>query len=193
MLKPQDIVVLLKMLANKGSEPLFQKDLSTYLCMSASEVHAGMKRLELSGLIGPVILLSDLRNPLQKVNAANQINIARRLIKPACEECLIYGVKYFFPVQLGPYTRGTATSYAAPLFAKHIISGDDPIPVWPYANGESRGLALEPLYRSVPEAIAKHPDQSFYEFLVLIDAIRAGRIRERNIAVKLLKEKIHGG
>lgn len=181
MLKPQDIVMLLKMLANKNPKPLLQKELSTYLCMSASEVHEGMKRLELSGLIGPAMfLLSNLTEPVRE----------RMLIKPACEECLIYGVKYFFPVQLGSYTRGTATSYAAPLFAKHIMSGDDPIPVWPYADGESRGLALTPLYRSVPEAIAKHPDQSFYELLVLIDAIRAGRVRERNMAVKLLKERI---
>lgn len=32
--------------------------------------------------------------------------------KSACEECLISGVKYFFPVELGSYTRGIATSYS---------------------------------------------------------------------------------
>lgn len=176
MLKPQDIVILLKILSTKNLEQPPQKDLATYLCMSASEIHAGIKRLELSGLLGPAL--------------RDQSRIVRTVIKSACEECLISGVKYFFPVQLGAYTRGIATSYAAPLFEKHIMLGDDPIPVWPYAEGEHRGLALEPLYRSVPQAIAKHPDQPFYELLVLIDAIRAGRVRERNIAIKLLRERI---
>lgn len=113
-------------------------------------------------------------------------------IKTAVEECLVPGVKYFLPVQLGAYTRGIATSYAAPIFEKHIVLGDDPIPVWPSGDGNQRGVALEPLYRSVPQSLTKHPDQLFYEILVLIDAIRTGRVRERNIAIKLLKERIHG-
>ena len=112
-------------------------------------------------------------------------------IRAACEECLISGVKYFFPAQLGTYTRGIATSYAAPIFKNHIMVGQNPIPVWPYAEGTERGLALKPLYRSVPESVTQYPDQLFYESLTLIDAIRAGRARERNIAIKLLKEKIN--
>ncbi|HAT8918606.1 TPA: hypothetical protein JBB10_12270 [Legionella pneumophila subsp. pneumophila] len=179
MLKPQDIVILLKILASEHPEQLLQKDLAIYLCMSASEVHEGMKRLELSGLIAPVY---------RKSEESNSSKTIRMPIQAACEECLIYGVKYFFPVQLGVYTRGIPTSYAAPLFKKHIVLGDDLIPVWPYAEGDHRGLALEPLYRSVPEALAKHPDQSFYELLVLIDAIRSGRARERKIAIELLRE-----
>jgi len=182
MLKPQDIVLLLKILANKQPELLLQKDLATYLCMSASEVHEAVKRLKFSGLLGPVYRGSD---------SSSQTKTIYLPIKAACEECLISGVKYFFPAELGSYTRGIPTSYAAPLFEKHIVLGNDPIPIWPYAEGEHRGLALEPLYRSVPEAVIKHPDQPFYELLVLIDAIRIGRARERNIASKLLKEKIY--
>lgn len=180
MLKPQDIVILLKILASKHPELLRQKDLATYLCMSASEVHEGMKRLKLSGLLGPVY---------RESNASSKM--IQLPIKAACEECLISGVKYFFPAQLGSYTRGVSTSYAAPLFENYIVLGNDPIPVWPYAEGEHRGLALAPLYRSVPEAIVKHYDQTFYELLVLIDTIRVGRARERNIAIRLLKEKIY--
>jgi hypothetical protein len=181
MLKPQDIVILLKILANDEQETLLQKDLATYLCMSASEVHEGMKRLELSGLLGTVY---------RKSEDANSIKTMRKPIKAACEECLIHGVKYFFPVELGAYTIGIPTSYAGSLFEKHIMRGDDPIPVWPYAEGGERGLALKPLYRSVPQAVTKHPDQPFYELLVLVDSIRAGRTRERNIAIELLREKL---
>ena len=182
MLKPQDILILLKILSKltlSGIEPneqLSQNRLATYLCMSASEVNAGIKRLVLSGLLGPVL---------------RENKTVFLPSKSACEECLISGVKYFFPVQLGAYTRGIATSYAAPLFKKHILLGDDPIPVWPYAEGDQRGLALEPLYRSVPQSLAEYPDVIFYELLVLIDAIRSARVRERNIAIKLLREKIN--
>jgi len=99
--------------------------------------------------------------------------------------------KYFFPVQLGTYTRGIATSYAAPIFEKDLLIGDDPIPVWPHGEGDRRGVALEPLYRSVPNSVVQYPDPLFYKLLVLIDAIRSGRARERNIAIKLLREIIH--
>ncbi len=186
MLKPQDIVILLKILSMltlaKSDKPglLSQNKLANYLCMSPSEVNAGLKRLVLSGLLGQVVKEGISQNKIRFLP-----------IKAACEECLTLGVKYFFPVQLGAYTRGIATSYAASIFEKHIVLGNDPIPVWPYGEGDRRGLALEPLYSSVPRSLVHHPDPLFYEMLVLIDAIRTGRARERNIAVKLLKEKIY--
>lgn len=185
MLKPQDIVILLKIMSTmsltKGSpEYLSQNKLATLLCMSASEVNAGIKRLLASGLLAPVT---------KKINGREDIVFLA--VKAACKECLIYGVKYFFPAQLGTYTRGTPTSYAAPVFIKHIMPGNDPIPVWPFAEGIQRGLALEPLYPSVPESLATYPDNLFYEMLVLLDAIRTGRARERDIAIKLLKERIN--
>jgi hypothetical protein len=182
VLKPQDIVILLKILSKMTLsksypyEELTQIELARLLCMSASEVSAGIKRLFLSGLLGPV----------QRSN-----KLIFKPIKAAVEECLVSGVKYFLPVQLGEYTRGIVTSYAAPIFENLIVLGDDPVPVWPYGEGNQRGLALEPLYRSVPQSISKHPDQLFYELLVLIDAIRTGRARERNIAIKILRKKIH--
>lgn len=182
MLKPQDIVILLKILSTSLSkdsqgEIWLQNKLALHLCMSASEVHAGLKRLNLSGLLA---------------NVSVDPNKERLLpIKENCEECLVSAVKYFIPVQVKTYTRGIATSYAAPIFEKHILKGDDPIPVWPYAEGNQRGLALEPLYRSVPQSVKQYPDPLFYELLVLVDAIRSGRARERAIAIKLLKEKIN--
>jgi hypothetical protein len=184
MLKPQDIVILLKILStmtlskDHPEEQLSQNTLATYLCMSVSEVNAGIKRLALSGLLGPT-LNRDARN-----------KIVFLPIKAACEECLISGVKYFFPVKFGTYTRGIATSYAAPIFKQYISQGKDPIPVWPYEKGDQRGLVLEPLYRSVPDSLVQYPDQLFYDLLALIDAIRSGRARERDVAIKILKEKL---
>lgn len=186
MLKPQDIVILLKILStmtlskDNSDEVLSQNRLAVLLCMSASEVNAGIKRLVLSGLLSPVVTNDSKNKIIFKPN------------KKACEECLISGVKYFFSVRLGSYTRGIATSYAAPILEEHLVLGDDPIPVWPYGDGDRRGLALEPLYSSVPKSLAQFPDQLFYELLVLVDAIRSGRARERNIAIQLLKEKLYG-
>lgn len=185
MLKPQDIVILLKILSiralSKGAlnEELSQNKLATLLCMSVSEVNAGIRRLLLSKLLAPVL------------REGKKSKVQLLPIQAACEECLIYGVKYFFPVEVGVYTRGIPTAYAAPIFEKLIVQGQDPIPVWSYMEGTERGLAVEPLYSSVPKSLAQFPDQLFYEMLVLIDAIRIGRARERNIAVKLLKEKIN--
>ena len=190
MLKPQDIVMLLKMLAmitipkETPSELLSQGQLAIHLCMSASEVNAGTKRLTQAGLL----VLTNKKELL--------LQFPRNLIllpsRAACEECLISGVKYFFPAKLGGLTRGIVTSYAAPVFKKQIVIGDTPVPIWPYAEGDQLGLALEPLYSSVPKSVMQYPDQLFYDLLALVDAIRSGRARERNMAIKLLREKLHG-
>jgi hypothetical protein len=148
--------------------------------MSASEVNAGIKRLIFSGLLSPVISKDKTKKIVYMPN------------KKACEECLTSGIKYFFPAQLGAYSRGIATSYAAPILEKHLILGDDPIPVWPHGDGDKRGLALEPLYSSVPKSLGQFPDQAFYDLLALVDAIRSGRTREKNLAIQLLKEKLNG-
>jgi hypothetical protein len=145
--------------------------------MSASEVNAGIKRLVHSGLLGPV----------QRGKRVIFVPI-----KAAVEECLIFAVKYFIPIEAGGYTRGIATGYAASVFENHIAFGDDPIPVWPCGEGLQRGMSLEPLYSSVPQSIIRYPDPLFYKMLVLVDAIRMGRARERNIAIQFLKEIIHG-
>lgn len=173
MLKPQDIVVLLKILSHPDNANWPQHQLATHLCLSVSAVNASLTRLSKSGLLN--LGFNDKR--YQPVAAA-------------CVELLLYGVKYFFPAQTGDYTAGIATSYAAPIFKGQITLGQDPIPVWPSANGNQRGLALEPLYHCVPNSLMRYPDKIFYDLLSLVDALRQGRARERNIAAKLLKERI---
>lgn len=173
MLKPQDIVVLLKILAHTDNANWPQHQLATHLCLSVSAVNASLIRLSKSGLLN----LGFNNKRYQPVAAC-------------CLEVLLYGVKYFLPVQIGDYTAGIATSYAAPIFKNQITLGQDPIPVWPSANGTQRGLALEPLYHCVPNSLMCYPDQAFYDLLSLVDALRQGRARERNIAATLLKERI---
>jgi hypothetical protein len=171
MLKPQDCLLLIKLLANPDKE-WSQRRLSEELLISLSEVNAGIKRLLEAGL-------------LRKNEQAQFVPIVA-----AAEEFLINGLKYVFPGKLGEYTRGTPTSVSAPVFENEISLGSEAIPVWPDAHGIEKGVALMPIYPSVSKALRENPDQRFYDLLALIDAIRSGGARERNIAIKLLKERI---
>lgn len=112
----------------------------------------------------------------------------------AIEEFLIHGVKYVFPAERGALTRGLPTSYAAEPLNRLIAPGDEPIPVWPHPEGQKRGIAFTPLYKSVPVAVLH--DALLYKQLALVDALRDGRTRERKLAerelIKLLCRKAHG-
>ena len=174
MLKPQDLVVLMKLLAHPKHLNWTQHQLATHLCLSQSAINSSLIRLNKSKLLN--------------------LGITHTRYQPvitACEEVLIFGVKYFLPAKLGEYTAGIVTSYAAPVFDKLISLGQEPVPVWPSAEGNLRGFALEPLYHCVPASILHYPDQSFYDLLALVDALRQDRARERNIAAKLIKEKLN--
>jgi hypothetical protein len=48
--------------------------------------------------------------------------------------------------------------------------------------------AIPPLYGSVPHACKVDP--KLYELIVLVDAIRDGRARERQIAIKEIQSRI---
>lgn len=102
----------------------------------------------------------------------------------AVEEFLVHAVKYAFPAQRGEPTRGLPTAHAAAPLRTQIASAGDLPPVWPDPDGEVRGGSFEPLHRAVPNAARKDP--RLYELLALIDALRDGRVRERQLAEKAL-------
>ena len=166
-LKPQDVVVALKLLGFSEKRPPYSK-IANELCLSVSEVHAAVKRAHAAHLLhGP--------------------ELCDRPNSKALEEFLVHGVKYAFPA-LGAMTRGLPTSYAAEPLRRHIRAGNEPLPVWPDPSGPVRGLSFEPLYRNVPQAARQ--DSHLYELLTLVDAIRDGRVRERKIAEKELVTRL---
>jgi hypothetical protein len=170
-LKPQDVVVVLKLSEFNGKRPPFAQ-IAEELLMSASEVHAAVRRAQAARLLhGP--------------------ELGERVNTKALEEFLVHGLKYVFPAQHGAMTRGLPTSYAAEPLRRYIKGGDEPIPVWPNPNGPVRGTAFEPLYPSVPEAAKRDP--YLYELLALVDAIRDGRVRERKLAEKELATRLRSG
>lgn len=171
MLKSQDCLILLKLLTNP-KVMWSQRQLAQTLGISLAAVNAAIKRLLEAGLLRKDKALQFVPN------------------LHAAEEFLIYGLKYLFPAKMGEYTRGIPTSIAAPFFHNKIALGKDPVPVWPDALGEKKGVALKPLHPSIPNALRKHPDQQLYELLVMIDAIRSGKARERNLAISQLKNKL---
>jgi hypothetical protein len=65
-----------------------------------------------------------------------------------------------------------------------IVTGGELPPVWPDPDGEVRGGSFEPLHKAVPHAARKDP--RLYELLALVDALRDGRARERQLAEKAL-------
>jgi hypothetical protein len=173
ILKPQDVVVLAKLIALKGIDNWSQNSIAHNLCLSPSQINSAFKRLVAAKLITPY-----------------QSSGKPSPILQACAEFLIHGLKYVIPAKLGEMTRGVPTSYAAPSFKGRIVIGSDPIPVWPHSKGTDKGVALKPLYSSVPESIIKHVDPKFYDLLTLLDALRVGRAREKQIAEKRLCEML---
>ena len=168
-LKPQDIVVLLKLSGYISCIRPTYAVMATELSLSQSEIHSAVKRLKHSRL-------------LHNSEMGEKPNLS------AAEEFLIHGVKYAFPVERGGLTRGMPTSYAAEPLCRLIQAGSDPVPVWACPNGVTRGIAVTPLYKTVPEAAERDP--LLYERLALLDAIRDGRAGERDMAEEKLKNSL---
>jgi len=168
VLKPQDVLVVLKLLAI-GQSSWSYASLAAQLGMSPSQLHSAVKRA--------------LAAQLAVRKGDDIVPNIRNL-----EEFLVHGLKYVFVPAQGAMTRGIPTGYAAPPLKKHFASTGEPPPVWPDANGKVRGSAFSPLYTLVPRAALADPQ--LYELLALVDAIRGGRAREREIAIKEIKKRL---
>lgn len=177
MMKPQDIVVLAKLLSyQKKNRGWTQASLAEELCLSPSQVNYAIKRLLASRLLSRIKIESEWK-PVPFIRL--------------CEEFLIYGFKFVFPPEFGSQCPGIPTAYAAPPLNQIIVAGRDLPPVWPaMGEGAIRGIELKPLYHCVPKSLLKYPDPYFYELLALLDALRSGRARERNIGAKKISEML---
>lgn len=165
-LKPQDLYVVLALLSRAEPPASLYPELAALTGLAISAVHASLKRAAASRLV-----LFQERKPV--------------VLKAALLEFLVHGARYAFPPVQGGITRGVPTAYSAPPLDELIAPSADPPPVWPHAKGAARGLALAPLYPSVPEAALK--DARLYAALALLDALRMGQAREREAAKTLLK------
>jgi hypothetical protein len=168
-LKPQDLLVLLKVAAHPGQRWTYAA-LGEALTLSASEVHACVKRAVASGL------------------AVTRGRGDWAPVRPTLAEFAVHGVRYVWPAQPGPVKRGVPTSFGIEPLAGKISAGANEAPVWAHPAGKAKGPSLSPIYRSAPQAALIDP--ALHRLLALLDAIRAGRARERSLAIDLLTKEL---
>lgn len=168
-MKAQDILIALKIRSLLDqAQNVTVRGLAGDTGMSPSQVSLSCRRLECVGILAPE---------------------DRRIVGKALLEFLVHGLKYVFPLRQGDVSRGMPTGYAAdPLRDQFLSSNDDLVPVWPDPKGTVRGIVVQPLYKSAPMAAKR--DKRLYEYLVLVDAIRSGRARERGKAIEILSQRL---
>jgi len=163
-LKPQDLYICLKLVTLDEAKPSFGR-LAGEVLMSPSQVYTAVGRATAAGLL----------------------DAHRRPRYQALLEFILHGVRYAFYPERGIVTRGVPTAHAAPPIVEEI-AGDDLPPVWPDPEGTVRGEILKPLHRVVPQVVLN--DRQLYELLALVDVMRIGRARERNLAAQHLKRRL---
>jgi hypothetical protein len=167
-LKPQDLAIALKLVVLRG-ERLPYRELGQQMRLSQFEAHAATQRLLAARLV---------------VEVEGVIRPVTAVLQPF----MLYGAPYAFPPVRGEMTIGFPTAYGvSPLKEKVMFSDENP-PVWPHPEGTHRGLTLQPLYESLP--LAAQDDKALYELLALLDALRIGQARERELAAGLLQERL---
>ena len=165
-IKPQDLLILLKIIAMQA-KPWRQIELADDLAISRAEVSNALERCFQVGLID-----EDKRTPH----------------KAALLDFIQYGLRYVFAAKPGPTVRGIVTAHSAPPLAGRIVSDQTDVYVWSSPDGDARGQEIEPLYPTVPKAVKNEP--MLYEMLALVDALRLGRVREQKIALEELKMRM---
>lgn len=164
VMSPQDIVVLLK-ITTYGNHGWFQDQLAKDLQISQSEISKSLVRSKFAGLVDPS---------------------GKKVFKTALLEFLHYGIKYVFPERPGALVRGIPTAHSAMPLSAIIVSEEHY--VWPSGKGKTRGQSITPLYPSVVDAVQN--DKKLHELLSLVDALRVGKAREKEIAIKELETRI---
>jgi len=166
-MSPLDVVVLLKIIS-MDDQPWTQMTLADTLFMSQSEISKSFARSKYAGLLD-----SSGKN-------------VRRL---ALMEFLQYGITYVYPQQPGAVVRGVPTAHSvAPL--SEVIQSTEPY-VWPSGKGTLRGQSIIPLYPTVVDAVKI--DSKLHELLALVDALRVGKAREKELSIAELKKRILNG
>ncbi len=167
-LKPQDLAVAFKLVCLQGHR-LPYAALAHALHMSPFEAHACIARLSASRLL-------------------TDVDGVPSLVMPAFRALVLQGAAYFFPAVRGEVTVGFPTAHGVEPLRSKVLFADELPPVWPHAEGNTRGTSLLPLYPKLP--LAAQADRPFYELLALFDALRIGQARERDIVRSLLEERL---
>lgn len=175
MLKPQDIVISIKLLqVREGAAVPTYAELAMALKMSPSEAHAGVRRAVEVGLLrrsGD----SPSRMPLP--------------VRTALGEFLVSGLKYVWPGKFGATSRGVPTCTSVPGVASELGVPESGRPlVWKHPLGTTRGETVAPLYSKLPE-VCMH-DPWLHAWLALVDILRCQTGREASLAANTIQRRL---
>lgn len=176
MLKPQDLVVLVRLLlAENRAEPTTYPGLSLWTGLSASECHAAVKRLHRSGLIAATLQGSS--------------TFDWQVIRPAFDEFSTHALRYLWPVEPAGEQRGVPTGTAVETLNEDAASVHEAERwVWPSAQGTQRGQAVAPLYPTVPDKVSSDP--RFHQSLAAIDLARSPMARLRKLGQQWIQTRL---
>jgi hypothetical protein len=160
-----DLLVAMKLAAHEG-EPTSVRQLEDDLGLSKSGAANSLRRLRELDLL--------------KVDATGGRRVNRLLLR----DCLEHAVRWIAPAHVGEFELGLPTAHAAEALKQRLTGDDDPV-VIPLPHGPLRGRAVSPLHPLAPAAAATDP--KLYRLLAVVDALRIGRARDRQLAVAELR------
>src|SRR5438874_6918001 len=96
-MRPQDVVILLKILSN-ANESWQYRDLSSSLYLSISEISESLARSHMAGLID---------------------ESKKKVHRQSLMEFIRYGLHYVFPQLPGSMVTGIATAHSHPFYKKY--------------------------------------------------------------------------
>src|SRR5689334_8584463 len=162
-LKPADVLVLLKLAASGAASV---RTLESELGLSKSTVALSLRRLREAD-----ILTEDGERGL-------------RINKLVARDFLVHRARWIAPAKVGDFELGLATAHTSEFLA-HKLSGDpDPV-VLPLPHGPVRGRAVSPVHPRAPATASKDP--ALLRLLAILDALRIGRARDREVAAAELR------
>lgn len=157
VLRPQDVVLLLKKITSSGLM-MNGKQLAESLGISTAEVSHSLERCRTARLID---------------DSKTKVNVL------ALRDFISVGVKYCFPAQPGADVRGIPTaSSSSPI--KDVLSSNGREYVWKDPDGTVIGQTIVPLYRNAVFAAKNDPEM--HVLLAIVDSFRIGRAREIHAA-----------
>ena len=142
------------------------RKLAQHLFMSLSEISQAIKRASKAGLL------------IKRGNKGIRVN------KTVLIDYVRFGAGVSFFVERGKVVRGIPTANAAPSFKDIFVTSSEFPTVWPCARGTVKGIAIAPIYKSVPKAVMIDP--WLYKQLALLDIFRVGSAREKEEAMPYL-------
>jgi hypothetical protein len=168
-LEPLDLLVALKMAAaapSKGEASV--RELAASLGVPKSNIQRSIERLAAQA----VVVMGPDGKRLNRLNA---------------RELFAHGVRWIAPANVGKIVLGLPTAHAAPPLASQFPGDADPV-VIPLEEGPVRGRSVTPIHPSAPAAAKK--DHKLHELLAIVDGIRIGGAREREVAIAALKARL---